>query len=100
VTAVRFLPEAEAELLHEVAYYSAARTGEGVRFQAAVEAALERATRHPQGGAPSHMGTRSILVKRFPFSIVYRTSASGLLVIAVAPHRKRPGYWRGRAGAA
>jgi hypothetical protein len=49
VKTVRFLPEAEAELLHEVEYYSAARSGTGVRFQVAVEAALERAARHPQG---------------------------------------------------
>ena len=93
-------PEAEAELLHEVEYYSAARSGTGVRFQVAVEAALERAARHPQGGAPSHTGTRSVLVKRFPFSIIYRASETELLVVAVAPHRKRPGYWLGREGAA
>jgi toxin ParE1/3/4 len=100
VIPIRFLPGAEAELLHEVEYYSASRSGSGVRFQAAVEAALERASRHPLGGAPSPFGTRSVLVKRFPFSLIYRHSPSELLVVAVAPHRKRPGYWHGRVGAA
>lgn len=47
---VRFLPQAEAELLHEVAYYSAARAGTGVRFLAAIEACLARVARHPLGG--------------------------------------------------
>ena len=87
----RFLPEAEAELLHEVLFYSNARAGHGVRFQAAVEAALERAYRHPLGGAPAPKGTRSVLVKGFPFSIVYRASQAELLVVAIAPHRRRPG---------
>ena len=95
---LRFLPEAEADLLHEVEYYSSARAGTGVRFQAAIEASLERASRHPLGGAPSFKGTRSMLVRGFPFSIVYRTSESELLVVAIAPHRRRPGYWLKRVG--
>jgi toxin ParE1/3/4 len=94
-----FLPEAEAELLHEVEYYSRARAGTGVRFQAAVEAAVERAVRHPNGGAPSHRRTRIVLVKGFPFSVIYRASESELLVVAIAPHRKRPGYWVSRLSA-
>jgi plasmid stabilization system protein ParE len=98
VTPVRFLPEADAELLHEVAYYSSARAGTGIRFQAAVEASLQRAAQHPLGGAPSHKGTRSVLVKGFPFSIVYRASEAELLVVAIAPHRRRPGYWLARIG--
>ena len=93
---VRFLPAAEMELLKEVAYYSRARTGTGVRFQAAIEAALSRATTHPLGGAPSFKQTRSVLVKGFPFSLVYRPCASELLVVAIAPHRKRPQYWASR----
>jgi len=98
VIPVRVLPEAEAELLHEVGYYSNARTGTGVRFQAAVEASIQRASRHPMGGAPSHKETRSVLVKGFPFSVIYRASEAELLVVAVAPHRRRPGYWLARIG--
>ena len=95
---VRVLPQAEAELLHEVEYYSSARAGTGIRFQAAIEAAIERAARHPLGGAPSPRGTRSVLVKGFPFSVVYRADERELLVVAVAPHRRRPGYWLARIG--
>jgi plasmid stabilization system protein ParE len=98
VIPVQFLPAAEVELLHEIEYYSNARAGTGIRFQAAVEASVERAARHPLGGAPSPKGTRSVLVKGFPFSIVYRVSDVELLVVAVAPHRQRPGYWLPRIG--
>lgn len=94
---LRFLPQAEAEFLHEVEYYSNTRAGNGIRFQAAVEASLVRALRHPLGGAPSAAGTRSVLVRGFPFSVVYRASASELLVVAIAPHRRQPGYWLPRA---
>jgi len=89
----RFLPAAEIELLKEVTYYSKARAGTGLRFQAAVQAAVSRVSTHPLGGAPSFKETRSILVKGFPFSVVYRPSMHELLVVAVAPHRERPQYW-------
>jgi plasmid stabilization system protein ParE len=98
VIKVRFLPAAEAELLKEVTYYSKARAGTGRRFQAAIEAAVSRAATHPLGGAPSFKETRSVLVKGFPFSVVYRPSESELLIVAIAPHRKRPQYWAARVG--
>ena len=83
-------------MLKEVAYCSKGRTGAGVRFQAAIEAAVLRASHHPLGGAPSFKETRSVLVKGFPFSVVYRPSERELLVVAIAPHRKRPQYWSAR----
>ena len=96
MTAIRFLPAAETELLREVAYYAKAQTGAGIRFLSAVEAALVRVNHHPLGGAPSYKFTRSILVKGFPFSIVYRVSTHEVVVVAIAPHRKRPQYWSSR----
>ncbi len=93
---VGFLPAAEIEFLREVAYYSKARSGSGLRFQMAVQAAVSRIAMHPLSGASSFKGTRSTLVKGFPFSVVYRPSPSEILVIAVAPHRKRPYYWASR----
>lgn len=47
----------------------------------------------PLGGAPLANGTRSVLIKGFPFSLVYRASDVELLVVAVAPHRRLPDYW-------
>lgn len=92
----RFLPDAEVELLKEVAYFSAAETGLGVKFQHAVEAAVNMAVANPAGGAPSIGGTRRRLVKGFPFSVVYRASGTEILVVAVVHHRRRPDYWVNR----
>ena len=96
MTKLRFLPDAELELLREVAYYAKARSGVGMRFQAAVEAAAKLAMAHPLGGAPSFADTRSVLVRGFPFSLVYRATPDEVLVVAIAPHRKRPQYWASR----
>lgn len=93
---IRFLPLAEIEFLHEIEFYSATRAGTGKRFVAAVESAVSRAAHHPFGGAPTHKNTRSMLVKGFPFSVIYRASPKEILVVAIAPHRKQANYWTAR----
>ncbi len=93
---VRFLPAAEAELLHEVSYYSKSRKGYGVLFNSAVKAAAARAVRNPDGGAPFPGDTRKYQVKGFPFNVVYRTSDKEILVVAIAPTSKHPEYWLSR----
>lgn len=92
----RFLPDAEAELLKEVAYFSATGIGLGVKFQRAVETAVNLAVANPDGGAPSMHGTRRRLVKGFPFSVVYRVREAEILVVAIMHHRRKPGYWVSR----
>lgn len=93
---LRFLPAAELELMREVAYCSTVRPGSGVRFNEAVKQAALTAARHPLGGAPSHKETRTMLVRGFPFSLVYRPSSIEVLIVAVALHRKHPNYWQSR----
>ena len=92
----RFLPAAEAELLKEVAYYSNIQDGLGIKFEHAVESAVNNAVSNPLGGAPSPKGTRSRLVKGFPFSIVFRVSDTEILIVAVMHHRRKPSYWADR----
>ncbi len=41
-------------------------------------------------------GTRRYLLRRFPFAIVYREAAGGVLVVAIAHAKRRPGYWHAR----
>jgi plasmid stabilization system protein ParE len=96
VIKARFLPDAEAELLAEVSYYSNAGTGLGIKFARAVEVAVGMAIAHPERGRPAARGTRTRLVKGFPFSIVYRPTQTEILVVAIMHHRKKPGYWLAR----
>ena len=96
---VRFLPAAEMEFIRELTYYSKARPGAAEKFAASVEAATQMALRHPHGGAPSYKEARAFRVKGFPFSLVYRATETEVLVIAIAPHRKKPNYWASRVDA-
>ena len=92
----QFLPDAEAEFLKEIAYYSHAGEGLGIQFREAVMAAVAKAVANPGGGAPSARNTRSRLLKGFPFSIVYRASSKEFLIVSVAHHRRQPEYWLSR----
>ncbi len=89
---VRFLPAAEAELLHETDYYSKARKGFSVRFKDAVKAASERAARTPEADAPGLGVTRKFRVTGFSFNLYYRHSVHEVLVVAIPPDSKRPAY--------
>ena len=40
--------------------------------------------------------TRRYLLRRFPFSVVYRVEAARVVIVAVAHGRRRPGYWKSR----
>lgn len=95
---VRFLAATRRELQAEVLFYSEARVGVGVKFIRAVEKALAIAARFPLAGSPGPAGTRRVRVKGFPFSVVYLPEDRGIVVVAVAHHARRPGYWTNRVG--
>lgn len=96
MTQARFIGAAVRELLSQVEFYEEAQRGEGARFTAAVERATARALAFPLAGSPSGSGTRTMLVRGYPFSVVYRPEPDGIIVFAVAHGAKRPGYWRSR----
>jgi plasmid stabilization system protein ParE len=36
------------------------------------------------------------LLRRYPFSVVYRVESARILIVAVAHGRRRPGHWKSR----
>lgn len=93
----RFLAEAEAEFLHEVAYYAERQLNGAVRFRKAVEAATARALAFPKSGPPYLVKTRRVFVQGYPFFLIYREEPGGVAVFALVHESRRPGYWASRA---
>lgn len=91
-----FHPEALAELQAQAIFYEERSAGLGERFTGQVEAALALAQSMPGVGSPYKYGTRRVFPKDFPHSIVYRETPELLVVLAVAPFRRKPAYWRER----
>ena len=96
---VRYLDEARAEFLHEVQYFSAVSPGLGKRFDEAVQKAEALAAEFAEVGSPYKHGTRRVFPGRFKFSIVYLARPHEVVVVAVAPFKRKPGYWRSRISA-
>ena len=90
----RFVAAARREFLSEVIYYNKESPGLGRRFAAAVEEATARALAFPLAGSPAPKNTRRVLLKDFPFSVVYRTAGDGIIIFALAHHSRVPGYWQ------
>jgi plasmid stabilization system protein ParE len=91
---VRFHPAARAELRRAVERYNSEAPGIGAALATEVERAVQRIGEFPQLGSPYLVGTRRVILRRFPFSIVYRLEGPDVVIVALAHHRRRPGYWR------
>jgi plasmid stabilization system protein ParE len=89
----RFAAPARREFLAEVAYYHMREAGLSMRFSSAVEAAVARALTFPFSGRAASKNTRRIIVRGFPFAVIYRPEPGGILIVAVAHHARGPEYW-------
>ena len=91
-----FHPEALTELQEQAVFYEERSAGLGERFVAQVEAAVSLASTMPGIGSPHRYGTRRVFTRNFPHSVVYREMTDHLVILAVAPFRRKPDYWRNR----
>jgi toxin ParE1/3/4 len=87
------------EFLAEIIHYNEVEGGLGTRFVAAVEEASARALAFPRAGSPARFNTRRVFLKGFPFALIYQPEPDGIVVFAVAHHKRRPYYWQGRTRA-
>ncbi len=94
--AVRFHDAARAELIDEIKYYASISPNLGERLANDIEQATRLASEFPDVGLPYKYGTRRVLPRKFPFSVVYLVRESEIYVLALAPFSRRPGYWRAR----
>jgi len=65
-------------------------------FLEELDRAIERITRQPHLFSEYESGTRRVMLRRFPYLLVFREGSGGAEIIAVAHGRRRPGYWRDR----
>ena len=93
-----FHPAARAEALAAYDWYAERNEDAAQSFQAELENAGRTIEQTPELFASFQHGTRRYLLKHFPFSIIYRIQSERIEIIAVAHQRRRPGYWKHRAG--
>jgi plasmid stabilization system protein ParE len=92
----RFHPAAEAEFFAAIDWYAARDADVATDFAALVRDAVRLVAELPDAWPtwPGRDDLRVRVLHRFPFSIIYAAAeAETIVVVAVAHHRRRPGYW-------
>jgi toxin ParE1/3/4 len=87
---------AEEELNEAAAHYAHARPGLGDAFVAEVQRAVDLVAALPFAGRAVDDEVRWWVVKRFPYSVLYRVREDHIRILAIAHQKRRPFYWRGR----
>ena len=100
---LRVLEAAAVEAAEAAAWYEARRKGLGAEFRSEFKVALDRLREAILRGTPlpgglGERGVKRLLMQRFPFSVVFVATGEGVTVLALAHHRRKPGYWRDRLG--
>ena len=98
---VRVEGSAQTELEVAVHWYERQQAGLGPQLLHEVQRTVEILSRHPFIGSKvpfvsSSLGVRRVLVRRFPFALVYRLLPQEIQIIAFAHTRREPGYWGNR----
>lgn len=90
-------PAAEREL-NEAFDWCQARFGNRVaaRLLRRVELAGRLLMRQPGFGTPAAGGARTLPLRQFPYTLVYRVDGDVLQVLALQHQSRMPGYWVAR----
>ena len=95
-TPVRIHPFALEEAEAAIEWYGQRSTRAAGMLLDELDQAINQISVHP-GQFPDYVfGTRRMVLRRFPYLIVFRETTAGVEIIAVAHGRRRPGYWRDR----
>ena len=98
---VRILQEAAEEAIAAADWYDKEREGLGKEFTSTVELAIDLIEEDilplsPMPGKSGTIGVKRLILKRFPYDIVVIEGELETVVVAIAHHSRKPGYWRER----
>ena len=93
---VEFHPHAEEDFLAAYAWYSDRSETAARAFLREMDRAILRISEAPERWPAYDSLTRRFVLARFPFSVIYRVTQQAVEVMAVAHHKRKPGYWRPR----
>lgn len=95
---IRYLPPAQDEFLAALEFYESEAPGLGAEFDEEVREVEARLAVFAESGAPFTGSTRRVLLRSFPFALIYTVGPEEVTVVAVTHQRRRPGYWSERLG--
>ncbi|MGN6185198.1 MAG: type II toxin-antitoxin system RelE/ParE family toxin [Thermoanaerobaculia bacterium] len=92
----RFLEEADAEFQETIRFYDEQVAGLGDRFIQDVERTIAHIRDYPESGVLVSRRLRKRILHTFKYSILYFNAPTEIIVVAIAAHKRKPGFWRNR----
>ncbi len=93
---LEYLEQAVVDAEASARWYADRSPTASARFSAELDEAEAAILERPEAWPSGEAGTRRYLLRRFPFSVIYRAEGSKIVIIAIAHARRRPGYWKAR----
>lgn len=93
---VSFHPEAAAEFDEAFDYYEDCQLGLGQQLAQEVEAAIQLVQDYPLAWAMVDGSVRRMLIRRFPFGLLYSVNQDEIFILAVMRLNREPNYWKNR----
>lgn len=84
---------AEADVLQAATFYADQSAELPFMLLDELEHAYLLIAGNPEIGSPTGRGSRKILLRRFPYAVIYRVESEECLVLAVSHFRRRPEHW-------
>jgi plasmid stabilization system protein ParE len=90
----RFHPEAQLEARSATTWYRERSSAAAHGFTLVVAEAIQSIREHPTAW-PIWRSTevRRRVLHRYPYSVFYLVEAEEIVIVAVAHHKREPGYW-------
>ena len=92
----RFLEEADQEFQEHIGYFISHSLTAAEKFVDEVGVAVRDIRQYPQVGSRLSRIVRQRVLTGYKYSVLYVDTPDEIIIVAVAPHRRRPGYWRRR----
>jgi plasmid stabilization system protein ParE len=93
---LHYLDEARRELGEAFDWYAARSRRAAAALLREIEQAAADIVESPDRWPYLRSDVRRYVLRRFPYSLLYRQVQDSIQIIAVAHHKRRPGYWVGR----
>ncbi len=91
-----FHPEAENEFNKAIDYYEDIEAGLGYDFGLEVYLTIQLSLDFPKAWTVLEGEVRRVLVRRFPYGILYSKEENEIFILAVMNLHRKPDYWQHR----
>jgi plasmid stabilization system protein ParE len=94
---VVFHPGASKDYAAAFAWYYARGTALASDFEREIDRGIRLVFRNPLRWPKFDDQRRRLVVRKFPYSIIYELHGNDVVILAVAHGKRRPNYWRERS---